>query len=92
MNYNITKHAQIRMAQRGVRRDDLEVLLAHADLESDVGGQCTMLGLRRDTAQRLGVDDWMKRTAVIVSADGAIITVMPLYGSSAGRHYRRDRV
>ena len=43
MNYNITKHAQKRMAQRGVRRGDLEVLLAHADLESDVGGQCTML-------------------------------------------------
>lgn len=93
----LTRHAATRANQRGVTHEMLDALIAHADLESPVGGGCTAVRFSRDrlmdrslraalgpTADRLG------SLAVILSDDtGEVVTVMHDHGCPDGRRYRR---
>jgi hypothetical protein len=73
-----TRHALRRMRQRGVRQDFLDLLLANADREIDVGGGSTMYRVSRQAAAAMRCDDRLARFGAILSHDGALITVMPI--------------
>lgn len=72
----ITRHAQARMSQRGIRETDVDFLLAHG---TDMGADRIML-TKRDAAK--AIRDLKKRIAhierltgkVIVVAEGCLVT------------------
>lgn len=88
-NLAITKHARRRIGQRGITRDFLEDLLAHADRESDVGGGVVALSVTPNRASLLNIGDKLHRFAVLVSGDGAVVSILPLHGGRRGSGYRR---
>ncbi len=87
-NFAITRHAETRMAQRGIRDTDVDFLLAHG---TDMGADRIML-TKRDAAK--AIRDLKKRIAdierltgkVIVVAEGCLVTAY--HGS---RRTRRPR-
>ena len=72
----ITRHAEARMSQRGIRETDLDFLLVHG---TDMGADRIML-MKRDAAK--AIRDLKKRIAdverltgkVIVVAEGCLVT------------------
>lgn len=79
----VTRHAEVRAGQRGIRRETLEVFLEWADRDRLVGDGCvavswSMKGLER--ARRAGVRpallDRARVLVAILSEDGSLVTVM----------------
>ncbi len=85
----ITKHARRRIGQRGITRSFLEDLLVHADRETDVGGDVVALSVTLDRANSLNISDRLHRFAVLVSGDGAVVSILPLHSGRRGSCYRR---
>lgn len=83
-------HGQVRGAQRGVTHRFLNAILAYADVDRPIGGNCRLLRVSRQRSDSLNVDDRLGRYALIWSDNTAqIVTVMPLHDGAAGRRYRR---
>lgn len=85
----MSRHAQRRCQQRGVKLQVLEILLEHHDLDREVGGNCRVLRMSRDRARaegrRLGpqISGQLERLAVIMSEEtGEIVTVFHDTGKS----------
>ena len=51
--FKMTKHAEVRAKQRGVRRDSLDIVFRYADVEENVGSGCYNLSLSRSELARL---------------------------------------
>ena len=85
-----TIHSQKRAAQRGVTGRFVDAILAHADVDRPVGGNCRLLRVSRRRSVALNLDDRLGHYALIWSDTAArIVTVMPLHDGPAGRRYRR---
>jgi hypothetical protein len=93
----LTRHATIRAQQRGVTHDVLDALIRHADVESPVGRNCTVLRfsrqrlMDRDLRASLGatVERLASLAVVLSDSTGDIVTVLHDHGGAAGRRYRR---
>jgi len=79
---NMTNHAVCRMQQRGMTKSTLSFVLEHADRDQFVGAGCLENWISRKHLKRLRQDGMSSQliersagVAVIVAADGAIITV-----------------
>ena len=86
-----TRHAQRRMQQRGIQPKFLNSLLMNADLERSVGHSCVLYRVSCRRAAALNIDDRLGHYGLIVSNDGALITVVPIRRSNSGARYRRVR-
>ena len=94
-NGRTIRHLRKRCQQRGVRKHDLETLLAWADRVVAVGGGRVAITLTRRAAVALraeGVDNGVleraRRRAVVIDESGDTVTVVVPSGRR-GRHYRR---
>ncbi len=82
----LTRHAELRCAQRGIRRDFLAELIELSDVDTPIGSNCRLFRLSRNARQR---HDKVGRYAVIWSDDSqAVVTVVPVKSTRAGRRYR----
>jgi Domain of unknown function (DUF4258) len=78
---HLSKHAEIRMQQRAIRRDTLESLIIYGE-ERDAGGGCkalyfsknAMRELRQDLSPRVA-KELRIRAYAILSSDNAVLTV-----------------
>jgi hypothetical protein len=69
----------------------VNAILAHADVDRPIGGNCRLLRVSRQRSTTLNIDDRLGRYALIWSDTTAqIVTVMPLHDGAAGRRYRRQ--
>ncbi len=86
---NVSKHAQVRMRQRCIVPEDVDLILAHGG-ETQKPGKATehriksscieqMLKYHKEMFKRLSR---IRRKSIIVSSDGEIITVI----RNANRH------
>lgn len=90
----ITRHAEARMSQRGIRETDVEFLLAHG---TDMGPDRIVL-TKRDAAQ--AIRDLKKRIAdierltgkVLVVAEGRLITAYHSSKATRLSPERRERL
>ena len=82
----LTRHAELRCAQRGIRPDFLAKLISTSDIDTPIGSNCRLLRVSRKAGQR---HDKLGRFAVIWSDDSyAVVTVVPVKSTRAGRRYR----
>ncbi|HEV2081808.1 MAG TPA: hypothetical protein VGR32_05060 [Brevundimonas sp.] len=96
MDLQLTTHATIRASQRGVPHDLIADLLAHADLETPVGGGRVAFSVSRrrladcDVRRSAGRNlDRLRNLAVVCDAsDGAVITVLHQQGQKGRRYHR----
>lgn len=86
----ITKHAGRRMGQRGIRLEFLNALLEHADTEAEIG-HAVAIRVSRAKSRRLNINDRLHQFAAVVSADGALVTILPVERGIRGRRYRRTQ-
>lgn len=97
--FEVTKHAQIRMQQRGVRDGMTDIILTFADRRVNVGGESQAFSVSRKNAQKLietgvmapSMADRIKNKAVVVANDNHVVTVMNLEDGKRGRRYRKGR-
>ena len=97
MKLRISKHAIARMNQRGIRKVDIELLVAHADIAIPCGNgrisySMTKKGLNDLLLAEVPVQvaDRLRSICAIVAEDGTIVSVMKLHGHK-GKRYRRDK-
>lgn len=81
----ISKHAAVRMQSRGVPLPVMASIIENADIELDVGDGAVLYRVSRRQADRLPFRDKVRRYGVIASADGVVITVMPVRNRRRGR-------
>jgi len=85
----LTHHASQRCQQRGIRTDLLEAILNNADVERHAHGGALLVSVSRARAAELNLDDRLGRCGVILSDDGAIITVAHIHDTRRGKAWRR---
>lgn len=88
---NTTRHARQRCQQRGIRLGLLEAVLVHSDVERPAGSGALIVSVSKAQAQKLNIDDRLGRCCVVLSDDGAIITVGHVHGTQRGKFWRRGR-
>lgn len=78
-----TRHAELQVRRRGIRRHVLAQLLAQGDTERDVGGgcvarTCSVFALAEAARRGVPPDDieQLRRLVAILGPDGTIVTVM----------------
>lgn len=79
---NLTTHARARQRQRGIAAGVLDAVLAFGDAYR-AGDRCTAYYLGRQAARRhsrslRGVVDRARNVAIVVSGDGAVVSVQHL--------------
>jgi hypothetical protein len=91
MEPEISRHASLRMAQRGISHDFISSILDNANIERPANDNCRLYRVSADLAHALG-DDRIGRFAVIWSDDyGQVVTVLPIWQGRAGASYRKRR-
>lgn len=91
----MTAHAQLRMQGRGISVADIETVLAWGN-KVPVGGGAWGVTLSRRTAAEMVAEgvprawiDTLRRVAVVVAEDDAVVTVMRMGRPDRARRYRR---
>lgn len=98
MSFFITRHARVRMQQRGIKHTRLASVLEYADLSNPVSRHLSAIRVSKRAVQEAiadGVDPQeMKRAfrmVVINSVDGALVTCANVHGRKAKNYTRRER-
>lgn len=86
-----TRHSRQRCQQRGIRPELLEAVLTHSDVERPAGGGAVMMSVSKARATKLNLDDRLGRCCILLSEDGAIITVAHFHGTRRGKAWGRGR-
>jgi hypothetical protein len=80
-----SKHAEIRKQQRGIRPEEIELLLKFGRPEHKIGGaleykmsQKDVTRATQDLKRQLQLIDKARKKAVVVSSDNVVITVYAL--------------
>ena len=92
---NLSRHAEKRVAQRGIRKELLALMMAEHDVDANLGGGCSALRVSRRRIRDLLEEghppktiERLKRLIVLDGDAGAVVTIMHYYGTR-GRRYRR---
>ncbi len=92
---NLSRHAEIRVAQRGIRKEVLALVMSEHDVDADVGNGCCALRVSRRRIRDLLEEghppktvERLKRLVVVDGAAGTVVTIMHDSGTR-GRRYRR---
>jgi hypothetical protein len=89
MTQGISKHAILRMRQRGISASFLTRIFDNADVERPANDNCRLYRVTKDLARALG-DDRLARFAVIWSDNcGQIVTVVCISRGRTGARYRK---
>lgn len=90
----LTRHAQCRVQQRGIRPAIVALILEHSDWEQHVGGGCISLRLsciQREHLKKTGISaqliEMTEKVVLVVGQSGQIVTVLHDVGRR-GRRYR----
>lgn len=82
-NLSITRHANLRCCQRGLRQRDLAHLVDLADQSVVTGNHCTTLWLSQKGVPELrgegcppGILARLTRHRVVLGGDGSVVTVL----------------
>lgn len=101
----LTKHAAKRMQQRGIKKELVEVIMTHADIETDIGNGTIAYSISKERLKKLRktgdvpaqLMEKADGTCVAVANDNgpdenreAVVTILHIHGK-AGRHYRKFR-
>lgn len=89
--FTTTRHARQRCQQRGIRPALVEAVITHSDVERPAGGGAFMVSVSKAKAATLNLDDRIQHCCVILSGDGAVITVGHFHGTRRGKTWRRGR-
>lgn len=96
--FTMTKHASRRSQQRAVRSNQLTALFRLADMSTPVDRNLTALRVSRDALFEAVFEgmapaeaDRLARRTMVLSDDGAVVTVAHLHGAKARSYRRRDR-
>src|SRR5437660_1406772 len=76
---HVTKHAKIRCQQRGITKERLANFLAVADIEVPAARGCCTVRASRAVIRNLPGGEKLATVALIISADGAIVTAKHCY-------------
>lgn len=87
--FKMSRHAELRCAQRGVINDRLVAILEHADVETQIGQSRVAYSVSKKKSRSLNLGDTINRYAVLASNDGCVITVTPIHSDQRGRKYRK---
>ena len=98
MQSQATKHAGVRMRQRGVRDYQVLAIANLADLEVRVGrhlhamrlSPCALAEAASEGLSQQQMDQ-LRRLVIVEAADGALVTVAHLHGRKSKAYRRRDR-
>ena len=95
MQLATTRHAELRMRQRGIRHGQISTLVNLVDIDIPVGRSLNALRMSRQALAAARADglsnqeiDLLSRIALVESSDGALVTVAHMHGSKS-RVYRR---
>ena len=98
MSYRLTLHAETRMQQRGIKKENLFHFLEYADLSKPLGSHLQAVriskeGIRDALADGVNAQKIVRllKMVVVNSDDGAVVTCAVLYGRKAKNYTRRDR-
>jgi hypothetical protein len=84
-----SKHAERRSGQRGIPVKQVELILQHADVEKQIGGNCTLIRVSNRSARSVPEFAKLSKIALIWSDTNAqVVTVLPLKSGACGRRYR----
>ena len=75
---NLTRHAETRCQQRGLKQADLMCILRYADIDYPVGDHCTLMKVSAATATHMNLGEKVSRYAVIVNPLEEIVTALPV--------------
>jgi hypothetical protein len=93
MTYMLSRHAALRVQQRGVRPNVLDVIMANAEFSASVGSGCSVIRMNsrqlKDPALRQHGERLHRLSVILSDATGEIVTVLRPRRGSVGRRYRR---
>ena len=85
----LSEHAKLRSQQRGIADTLIEQILEHADIEKQIGSNCTLIRVSSRAAESIQALDKLSKVALIWSDTNAqLVTVLPLGRGASGRRYR----
>ena len=97
MDIYMTRHAEVRIAQRGIQTAQIDLLFQFGDLEVPCGKGGTSLAMTKTAYQKMLKDgvsvqlaDQARNLVAVIGSNGVIITVLHNYGRQ-GSHYTRDK-
>lgn len=97
-SFIMTKHASCRSQQRAIRSAQLSDLFQLADIIVPVDRRVTALRVSRDVLHEAiaegkapALADRLLRRTMLLSDDGAVVTVAHMHGTKARAYRRRDR-
>jgi|GEM_PF-6322072 hypothetical protein len=96
-SFPITVHAQKRLSQRGISGHLLALVLAHADVETELGGGCVGLRVSKRLANRLDMrlklgSNIERVTNIVVvwsEINSSIVTVLHPHDNCNNKNYLR---
>jgi hypothetical protein len=84
----LSKHAKARTQQRAISGTLISRILEHADIEKEIGDNCTLIRVSRLTARSRGLGDLCNHGVIWSDTNAQIVTAMRLRSGSGGRRYR----
>ena len=92
--FTISKHAEKRMRQRGIKNADLLSIYAHADQIFPVGSGCNAIRFskkmkkKQEKSKLISNFQKLKNMVLIIDDFDLVVTVFIDYGGKHGRRYR----
>lgn len=98
-NLNLTRHAQVRMQQRGITRKTIETIMVYADRRTMSGRGCMTLSLtHRRVDELIAADlvtpqqsDSLTQFSLVRACNGEIVTVYPRNRRANRDRYKRSK-
>jgi hypothetical protein len=83
-----SKHAKARAQQRAIRSTLISRILEHADIEKEIGDNCSLIRVSRQTARSRGLGDLCNLGVIWSDTNAQIVTAMHLGSGLGARRYR----
>jgi hypothetical protein len=99
INFSMTKHAQCRLQQRGIRPEILSFVISHADVWLHAGNGLETGRLSQYRLSQLSTEGHsasiIERAKNVVAlydpSNGSVVTVLHDHNSGSGKQYRKQQ-